>query len=119
MTAYKNKKAFLKSRGFSANKKSRAVMTLPLLLSVPHAGLTIPPEVENLCVLTKKEIIEDGDEGAARIYLPLQKEVYSLVTTDVARAIVDMNRAEEDKSKDGIVKTHTCWDVPVYREFPP
>ena len=40
-------------------------MTLPLLLSVPHAGLTVPSQVENLCLLTKKEIVEDGDEGAA------------------------------------------------------
>jgi len=91
-------------------------MTLPLLLSVPHAGLTVPPEVENLCVLTRKEIIEDGDEGAAEIYLPLENEVSALVTTVVARAIVDMNRAEDDRGKDGIVKTHTCWDVEIYRE---
>jgi N-formylglutamate amidohydrolase len=93
-------------------------MTLPLLLSVPHAGLIIPPEVENICALSKKEIVEDGDERAAEIYLPLQKEVSALVTTVVARAILDMNRAEEDRSKDGVVKTHTCWDVPVYRGFP-
>ena len=93
-------------------------MTLPLLLSVPHAGSIIPPEVEDLCALSKKEVAEDGDEGAAEIYLPLQKEVSALVTTVVARAILDMNRAEGDRGKDGIIKTHTCWDVPVYREFP-
>ena len=93
-------------------------MTLPLLLSVPHAGLTVPSQVENLCLLTKNEIIEDGDEGAAEIYLPLQDEVSALVTTVVARAIVDMNRAEDDRRKDGVVKTHTCWDVQIYREFP-
>jgi formiminoglutamase len=93
-------------------------MTLPILLSIPHAGLIIPPEVQDLCILSTQEIIEDGDEGAAEIYLPLQKEVSALVTTVVARAILDMNRAEGDRSKDGIVKTHTCWDVPVYREFP-
>jgi N-formylglutamate amidohydrolase len=93
-------------------------MTLPLLLSAPHAGLIIPPEVQDLCALSKEEIIEDGDEGAAEIFFPLQKEVSVLVTTVVARAILDMNRAENDREKDGIVKTHTCGDVPVYREFP-
>ena len=93
-------------------------MTLPLLLSVPHAGLTVPTEVENFCLLTKKEIIEDGDEGTAEIYLPLQEEVFTLVTTVVARAIVDMNRAEDDRRKDGVIKTHTCWDVQIYREPP-
>ena len=40
------------------------------------------------------------------------------MTTVAARAIVDMNRAENDRGKDGVVKTHTCWDVQVYREFP-
>lgn len=92
-------------------------MTLPLLFSVPHAGLQIPPEVKSLCILSEKDIVEDGDEGAAEIYLPLQTEVSAFVTTDIARAIVDMNRAENDRRKDGIVKTHTCWDVPVYRKF--
>ena len=91
-------------------------MTMPLLLSVPHAGLAIPPEVQDLCILSEKEIIEDGDEGAAEIYLPLEKEVSALVTTVIARAIVDMNRTEDDRGKDGVVKTHTCWDVQIYRE---
>jgi N-formylglutamate amidohydrolase len=93
-------------------------MKLPILLSVPHAGLKVPPEVEDLCILSQEEIIQDGDEGAAEIYLPLREEVAKLVTTDVARAILDMNRPVNDRSKDGIVKTHTCWDVPVYRRFP-
>jgi N-formylglutamate amidohydrolase len=93
-------------------------MTLPLLLSVPHAGLLVPHEVKELVILTEQEIVEDGDEGAAEIYWPLEKEVAAFVTTKVARAIVDLNRAEDDRRQDGIIKTHTCWDVPVYRDFP-
>lgn len=93
-------------------------MTLPILLSVPHAGLTVPPEVEQDCILTRQEIIEDGDEGAAGIY-DLEGEVAQFVTADVARAIVDVNRPEDDRRADGVVKTHTCWNVPVYRAFPP
>ena len=93
-------------------------MKLPVLISVPHAGLEIPPEVKDLCILDKQDIIKDSDEGAAEIYLPLEKEVSAMVTTDVARAIVDMNRSEDDRSKDGVIKTHTCWDVPVYGRFP-
>jgi len=93
-------------------------MTLPLLLSVPHAGLVIPASVQDLCVLSGKEIIEDGDEGASAIYLPLQGEVSALVTTSVARAIVDMNRAADDRGKDGVIKTHTCWDIHIYKALP-
>ena len=93
-------------------------MKLPLLLSVPHAGLRVPPDAEPYCVLTPRQIAEDGDEGAAGVY-DLAAEVATHVTTDVARAIVDVNRAEDDRGADGVVKTHTCWNVPVYRELLP
>ena len=90
-------------------------MTLPFLVSVPHAGLTVPPEAAPCCALTPREIAEDGDEGAAEIYLGLKPLVAAFQMTDIARAIVDMNRSEDDRSRDGVVKTHTCWNVPVYR----
>ena len=93
-------------------------MTLPLLLSVPHAGLRVPDEVLDLCMLGEEDIRRDGDEGAAEIYLPLKKDVGALITTDVARAIVDLNRSETDHHRDGVIKTHTCWDVPIYRQPP-
>jgi len=90
-------------------------VTLPLLISTPHAGLKVPPEVKEICTLTEQQIVEDGDEGAAEIY-SLRDEVTSFVTTDVARAIVDLNRAEDDRRADGVVKTHTIWEVPIYSE---
>jgi N-formylglutamate deformylase len=93
-------------------------MKLPILLSVPHAGGKIPPEVADICRLTDKDVREDGDEGADEIYYPLKNEVTAFVTTDVARAVIDLSRAPGDFRKDGIIKTHTCWDVPVYR-IPP
>ena len=93
-------------------------MRLPILLSVPHAGLRIPVEVEDICILSEHDVVKDGDEGAAEIYLPLKSSVAAMVTTDIARAIVDMNRAEGDIRKDGIIKTHTCWDVPIYKKPP-
>ena len=93
-------------------------MTLPFLLSVPHAGLTIPSEVKDICRLNHQDIIEDGDGGAAEIYLPLERHVAAMVSTPIARAIIDMNRSEDDRRKDGVIKSHTCWDVPVYKRPP-
>jgi formiminoglutamase len=93
-------------------------MKLPFLLSVPHAGQRVPPEISDLCALTAKEILEDGDEGAGELY-DLREYVSGFVTTDIARAIVDVNRAEDDFRKDGVIKTHTCWDVPVYKSALP
>jgi formiminoglutamase len=93
-------------------------MKLPLLLSVPHAGAEVPPLLQAYSILTEREIIEDGDEGAAEIYA-LEDEVAAFLTSSVARAFVDLNRPEDDRERDGVVKTHTCWDVPVYREHLP
>jgi formiminoglutamase len=93
-------------------------MKLPLLVSLPHAGLHVPQEARPYCRLSLEEIVADGDEGAAEIYA-LQEEVCQFVTTDVARAIVDLNRADNDFRADGVIKTHTCWNIPVYDPFPP
>ncbi len=88
---------------------------LPILLSVPHAGLQIPPEAKPFCILTPDQIIKDGDEGASEIYA-LQAIVERFVTTDIARAIVDLNRAQDDRRADGVVKTHTIWNEPIFNQ---
>lgn len=90
-------------------------MKLPLIISVPHAGLAVPQEARDYCALTPEQILADSDEGAGEIY-DLKSEVAVHITTDVARAVVDMNRSEDDRGRDGIVKTHTCYNTPVYRK---
>jgi formiminoglutamase len=92
-------------------------MKLPLLISVPHAGVEIPDEVKDICILSRKNIVEDGDVGASEIY-DFGDNFEHYFITKIARAIVDLNRAEDDFRKDGIIKTHTCWDMPVYSKFP-
>jgi N-formylglutamate amidohydrolase len=87
---------------------------LPLLVSAPHAGLAVPEEVAERSILSSEQIAKDGDVGAADIY-SLAGEVEAFVAADIARAFVDLNRAEDDRGQDGVVKTHTCWNEPVYR----
>lgn len=93
-------------------------MRLPLLLSVPHAGLDVPPEASRYCILGSQDIIDDGDAGAAEIY-DLEDRVSLFFTTVIARAIVDLNRSEDDFSPDGVIKTQTIYGARVYSEFPP
>ena len=93
-------------------------MKLPFLVSVPHAGLQVPLEVKDICILSKDQIYADIDCGAAEIYYELEKYVEAFIFSDIARAIVDLNRAADDFRKDGVIKTHTCYNVPVYKEFP-
>ena len=88
-------------------------MTLPLLVSVPHAGLRVPAEVESLCALSQAEIAADSDGGAGEIYA-IEAEVGAFVTTEIARAVVDMNRARDDLRLDGVIKTHSSYMVGVW-----
>lgn len=92
-------------------------MTLPIALSVPHAGLSVPDWLQARCLLTPQQIAADGDVFAQQIYGDLQRHVARFVTTDVARAVLDMNRAPDDLARvDGVVKTETCWREPVWSE---
>ena len=91
------------------------IKSLPLYLSIPHAGLSVPEEVQDICLLDAEQIKKDGDEGAAEIY-SIQDYVLDFVTTDIARAFVDVNRAETDIRDDGVVKTQTIWGEPIYSQ---
>lgn len=91
---------------------------LPLLISLPHTGLRVPEELEPLNLLTPEQIAADGDEGAAAVYLELGGRVEHFVTTDIARVFVDLNRGTDDFRQDSVIKSHTCWGLPIYRKQP-
>jgi len=92
---------------------------LPILISIPHAGLEVPPEASDLLALGPEELLLDSDEGAAEIYAPLAELAVGLVSTPIARVIVDVNRAAADRRPIGAIKGHTFWKKPVWREPPP
>ncbi|WP_457622747.1 N-formylglutamate amidohydrolase [Persephonella sp.] len=90
----------------------------PVLISIPHGGWKIPPEVQDLVVLSEKDLFDDSDPFTADIY-DIENMAVSVVKTDIARAFVDPNRAPDDlppKNPDGVVKTKTCYGVKIYRE---
>jgi formiminoglutamase len=89
---------------------------LPILLSIPHGGSEIPAEVSDLVSASREELFDDGDPFTQEIY-DLGTEVAWVFKADVARAVVDLNRAPHDrppKNSDGVVKSHTCFGRPVY-----
>jgi N-formylglutamate amidohydrolase len=87
-------------------------VSLPLLISVPHAGIQVPPEIEHLNLLAVDQIIKDGDGGAREIF-DFKDDVAAFITTEIARAFLDMNRPEDDRSSDGVVKTETIYQEPI------
>ncbi|HEX9709236.1 MAG TPA: N-formylglutamate amidohydrolase [Candidatus Thermoplasmatota archaeon] len=93
---------------------------LPVLLSIPHGGWRVPPEVEAAVALTHAQILEDNDAFTLGIY-DLGGEVLAVAKTEVARAVLDLNRRRDDRppgNPDGVVKSNTCTGRTVYRSPP-
>ena len=89
---------------------------LPFIVSIPHGGLTVPPEVADRCALTDEEIFDESDAYSRELY-GVADIVLGEVTHDVARAIVDLNRPQEElpPEADGAVKALTSFNRPVWR----
>ena len=90
----------------------------PVLISIPHGGYKIPPEVKDLVILSKKDLFDDSDPFTIDIY-DIGEKAIKVIKTEIARAFVDPNRAPDDlppKNPDGVVKTKTCFGVPIYKK---
>ena len=89
----------------------------PVIVSIPHGGDLIPPEVSDEILLSPRDVFEDGDPFSRQIY-DLGERVQAVVATGIARAVVDLNRAPDDlppHNPDGVIKTVTALGVPIYR----
>lgn len=89
----------------------------PVLISIPHGGNVIPPEVQDRIALNPRDIFFDGDAYTREIY-NFKEEVEAFIETPVARAVIDLNRAENDRppeNPDGVVKTTTTESIPVWK----
>jgi len=92
--------------------------THPFLISIPHGGETIPPEVADRVIITRKDIFFDGDPHTRRIY-DFKDDVAACIEMQTARTIVDLNRAPYTALIDdsnGVIKRITSSGNPVYQE---
>lgn len=94
----------------------------PVLISIPHGGDVVPPEVNERVSITDRDVFYDGDTLTREIY-NLRNRVAAFIEMPIARAIVDVNRAPDDrppKNPDGVVKTVTVNGTSVYKagKFP-
>ncbi|MGF7184135.1 formiminoglutamase [Desulfitispora alkaliphila] len=95
---------------------SKAVVKLPVLISVPHGGTKVPKEVKGFCKLSIVDILRDGDTWSRELY-GLKEQVALYLDTEVARAVVDLNRHPDDRAPinpDGVTKTVTVDGVQVW-----
>jgi formiminoglutamase len=92
-------------------------MSEPILVSVPHGGWKVAEEIRDIWALSERDAFHDGDPFTARIY-DFSDRVTGQMVMEYYRAVVDLNRAPDDiapANKDGVIKSHTCYDVEVYR----
>ena len=90
----------------------------PVLLSIPHGGDRIPPEVDAYTQLSAHDLVADSDAFTREIYA-ISDEVVYVAEASIARAFVDLNRpitALPPEQPDGVIKSHTCHGEPVYRD---
>jgi N-formylglutamate deformylase len=90
----------------------------PLIISIPHGGENIPPEVEGKLRLDIKDLIEDSDAFTKSIY-DIGNSARKVISADILRAVVDLNRAPDElppANPDGVVKSHTCYNKKIYKD---
>ena len=89
---------------------------LPVLVSVPHGGWRVAPEIAEIWALSRQDAFHDGDPCTADIY-DFSDRVDAQLVMEYYRAVIDLNRREDDiapENPDGVVKSHTCYNVEVY-----
>lgn len=92
-------------------------MKAPILVSIPHGGWKVAPEVADIWALSEADAFHDGDPFTARIY-DFGDRVNAQLVMEQYRAVIDLNRRPDDlapQNPDGVVKSHTCYKVPVYK----
>jgi N-formylglutamate deformylase len=96
---------------------------VPLLISLPHVGTEIPPELAERLV-PRALASEDSDWHLERLYRPLAEKLgASLIVPRYSRYVVDLNRPPDDQplypgaaGGTGLVPTRFFTDDPLYRD---
>ena len=96
------------------------VRRYPFLLTIPHGGTAVPPEVSGILALTPQEISYYSDPATGTLY-HFPGKVESTLAAGISRMVVDLNRPPyhlPPRYPDGVVKTRTVHGGQVYREAP-
>ncbi|MDR7297883.1 N-formylglutamate deformylase [Pelomonas aquatica] len=94
---------------------------VPLLISLPHVGTEIPPEIGERLV-PRALISEDSDWHLERLYRPIAQALgASLIVPRYSRYVIDLNRPPDDQplypgaaGGTGLVPTRFFTDDPLY-----
>src|SRR3546814_14408122 len=73
--------------------------TAPLLVSVPHDGTRIPPDIASRLSDSARRV-PDTDWHIAKLYAFARGMGASMIVPVPSRYVVDLNRAEDDRSEE-------------------
>jgi len=68
----------------------------PVVVEVPHAGLSIPEAVSSETAVDAASVMRDADIYVDQLYRDAPSRGASLLTATVSRYVVDLNRAADD-----------------------
>jgi len=68
----------------------------PVIVEVPHAGLVVPADVRPQLVVGDQTILRDSDLYVDRLFARAPRHGATLLTSQVSRYVVDLNRAPDD-----------------------
>ena len=96
---------------------------VPLLISLPHVGTELPPELRERLV-PRALASEDTDWHLERLYRPLADSLgASLIVPRSSRYVINLNRPPDDRplypgaaGGTGLVPTHFFTSEPLYRD---
>lgn len=93
--------------------------SLPIVQSIPHAGLTVPPSVLDCLAIDDVTIYNECDLWNDQIFdfthPSLGGQPLAVVDMPIARVLIDANRPPDSlDNPDGAVKSHTSYGDPIY-----
>lgn len=88
-------------------------MTLPLVLSIPHCGTDIPPDIAKDLALSPDQAVESEDVGTREIFGEMP--VLAALAARWSRLVVDLNRPCDDLGPKGVIARADYFGRPVFR----
>ncbi len=76
-------------------------MVYPFLISIPHCGSRVPPEIRSAMALDDSEIDDARDIGSDVLFETLPAK--TIIKADFSRLLVDLNRAPDNRGPKGVV----------------
>ncbi len=74
----------------------------PVLVEVPHSGLTVPAEILAQIDVPASSLARDADLYVDELYADAPLEGATLICGSLSRYVVDLNRAEDDVDSDSV-----------------